>query len=111
MAGPKRWEWLGEQMGFLGIHFWPTFWGFLAMSAEFGGGILFLLGAFFRPGCALLAFVMMMATITLLHGAGGLSGASHPIMAGAAILGMLLMGPGKISLKNALPPLRSRWYG
>ena len=44
MAGPELWEKLGGSMGQLGIHFWPSFWGFMAMSAEFGGGLLLLLG-------------------------------------------------------------------
>jgi putative oxidoreductase len=105
-------EQLGGAMGQLGIHFWPSFWGFLAMSAEFGGGLLLLLGLLFRPACAMLGFTMVMATITVLH-LKGISdpSASAPILAGAAVLGMLLMGPGKFSLKHAIKPLRSRWYG
>jgi putative oxidoreductase len=114
-AGSALWEKLGGSMGQLGIHFWPTFWGFLAMFGEFGGGLLFLLGLFFRPACAMLAFVMFMATLTMLHnpphGWAPLDAASHPITAGAAVLGMLLMGPGKISLKEAIRPLRTKWYG
>jgi len=53
-GGPEQWTGLGQTMAVLGITFWPTFWGFMAALAEFGGGILLMLGLLFRPALVLL---------------------------------------------------------
>ena len=109
-AGPQMWEGLGKALGPFGIHFWPTFWGFMATMGEFGGGLLFLLGIFFRPGCALLLCVMTVATVTVFP-KGMAGGAFTPICVGITVLGLLLAGPGAMSLKQLVPPLRNKWFG
>ena len=57
-GGPELWTKLGGSMANLGITFAPTFWGFMAAAAEFGGGILILFGLFTRPASAFMAFTM-----------------------------------------------------
>jgi len=98
MFNPDRWEKLGGSMALFGITFAPTFWGFMAAFAEFGGGILFLLGFFFRPATALMAFTMLVAMTTHLAKGDGFSGYSHSMELGILFLGMLFAGPGKLSL-------------
>jgi putative oxidoreductase len=98
LAGPHRWREIGEAMRWLGIHFAPEMWGLLAALAEFGGGILLILGFLFRPACAALAFTMIVAATMLYHGKGGLLGASQPIELGIVFLSLLLIGPGRFSL-------------
>jgi putative oxidoreductase len=52
--------WFGK-----GLHFpFPLFMAFLAKGAEFFGGILVLLGLFTRVGASLIAFTMLVATLT-----------------------------------------------
>jgi len=105
-GGPRVWEYLGLQMGNLGIDFLPTMWGFFAMFAEVFGSALLILGLFFRPAAALLAGTMAVAAIRHLslpadaEGAGW-SGASHALELLAVYVGLLLTGPGRYRI--ALP--------
>ena len=102
-GGPDLWAKIGGDMQHFGIHFAPAFWGFLAALAESLGSILVILGVFFRPAAAALAFNMFMASSHHLHlpaGApnAGWSGASHALDLLAAYLVLLLTGPGRYSL-------------
>lgn len=115
-GGPELWEKLGGSMSSLGIDFAPTFWGFMAAFAEFGGGILLILGLFTRPACFLLVITMMVATVKHLEVPDEtiidalveavapkpfkvrLAEASHAIEAACVFFGLMLIGPGKWSL-------------
>lgn len=61
IGGQEKWLWLGLQMGNLGIHFAPVFWGLAATIAEFLGGILLLFGFCTRFASPFLAFTMFVA--------------------------------------------------
>ncbi len=97
-GGVEKWRAIGGAMRHLGINFAPEFWGFMAATAEFGGGILLILGFFFRPACALLAFTMLVAAVTLTRAEGSIFAASHPIELGIVFLALILIGPGKYSI-------------
>ena len=101
-AGPKTWHGLGEAMGNLGIHFWPTFWGFMASAAEGIGGLLLILGVFYRPICLVLAFSMTVATLSLAHNSWTLEafnkGYSRPLELAVVFLGLAFVGPGRFSI-------------
>lgn len=101
-AGPELWEKLGATMGYLGIHFWPTFWGLCAGIIEFVGGISLVLGLFVRSMVVFMAAVMVMAII--LHVAGGDSWIqiSHPLSLLFVFLSLLLLGSGRYSLDALL---------
>jgi putative oxidoreductase len=43
-GGPGKWEHLGNAAGSVGIHFLPTFWGFICALTETLGGVLVLVG-------------------------------------------------------------------
>lgn len=62
-GGVPEFRWLGEQMGNLGIHFAPVFWGICAMLSEFVGGILLTVGFGVRLATPFMAFVMVVATV------------------------------------------------
>ena len=98
IGGPEKWEQLGMAMATFGIHFVPVFWGFLASFAEFFGGILIILGLFFRPACILLTINMTVAASMHLNRGDGLLGASHAIEDGIVFLSLIFIGPGKYSL-------------
>jgi putative oxidoreductase len=101
-GGPAYWKVIGKSMHLLGVDWWPTFWGFMAGFAEFGGGLLLLLGLFSRPACLLLICTMIVATKQEFANGGGLNGASHAIEAGIVFLSLLFIGPGTYSLDNSL---------
>ena len=98
IGGPEKWEKLGSNMKLIGIDFLPLFWGLMAASTEAIGGLLLILGLFFRPAVLLLAFTMVVAALSHFAKGGGLSEASHAIEIGFAFLGMLILGPGKYSI-------------
>lgn len=98
MGGPGTWEKYGHTMENFGIHFAPTAFGLAAGLAESIGGLLLILGFLFRPACALLLCVMVVAATNHFSMGQGWGGASHAIEVGCAILGLMLVGPGKYSL-------------
>ena len=70
----------------------------VAAFAEFGGGILFLLGFFFRPAAAMMAFTMLVATTSHLVKGQGFGDYSHALEMGVVFFGMMLVGPGRLSI-------------
>jgi putative oxidoreductase len=101
-GGAALWQQLGAAMGYLGIHFLPTFWGFMAAVAEFGGGLLLLAGLLFAPACLLLAFDMVVAALMHLGQGQGLPVASQPIELAIVFVALALIGPGRFSLDRSL---------
>ena len=95
IGGPDKWEKLGHAMGELGITFVPVFWGFMAALAEFGGGILLIIGLMFRPACLLLLFTMVVATLMHMGKGDSIVDASHSIEMGILFLSLLFIGPGR----------------
>ena len=57
-GGPKVWKGVGSAMSNLGLDQFPEMWGLLAAITEGIGGMLLILGAFYRPTCLLLTFTM-----------------------------------------------------
>ena len=107
-GGPAAWADLGGVMGAVGLNFAPTFWGFLAAIAEFGGGLLLAAGLWFRVACFGLLITMIMATVMHLTKGDGFSGYSHALESAFVFLGLLFAGPGKYSLDERLHGSRLR---
>lgn len=118
-GGVEKWEKLGKSMEMFGIEFAPVFWGFMASFAEFGGGLLLILGLFTRPACFLLVITMIVAATKhmippdtigqVLKDAVDpkttmdlLKEASHAIEACCVFFALMLIGPGKWSLDKKL---------
>lgn len=93
--GPDRWERLGNNMSNLGIDFLPVFWGFMAAFAEFGGGILLILGLFTRPAALLMAFTMLVA---MLKHMAEYEGFTHSLELMVVFIALAFLGAGKWSL-------------
>jgi putative oxidoreductase len=98
-GGPKAWKAIGSAMGQLGIDQWPEMWGFLASVSEGIGGVLLVLGAFYRPTCLLLTFTMFVATLHLSAGKGSdFKSYAHPLELAVVFFGLAFIGPGKFSV-------------
>jgi putative oxidoreductase len=98
-GGPKTWAFYGKSMGLLGIDFFPVFWGFMAAVTEGIGGVLLILGAFYRPVCLLLTFTMAIATLTLAAPRDrDFKSYSHPLKMAFVFFGLAFIGPGRFSI-------------
>lgn len=95
MAGPEKWERLGASMAYLGINFFPVFWGFMASFAESVGGLFIIFGWYFRVSNSLLLLTMCVAAFQHLAKGEGLGRASHAIEAGVVFLALIFIGPGR----------------
>jgi putative oxidoreductase len=98
MFHPEMWAGLGGALSVWGITFAPAFWGFMSSFAEFGGGILMILGFLFRPAMAMMAFNMAVALSFHLSKHDDFGVYSHALELGVVFLGLLFVGPGRLSL-------------
>ena len=101
-AGPEMWGKLGMAVGNFGIHFAPSFWGFMAAFAEFGGGICLILGFCTRLAAILMAIDMVVAATMHLSKGDSLQVASHAIEAGIVFFSLILIGAGKYSIDKKI---------
>ena len=99
---PALWEKVGMATGSVGIHFAPTFFGFMAAIAEFGGGVCLVLGFYMRLACILLFIDMMVASLMHLTKGDGFIMASHAIEAAILFFSLIFIGPGKFSLDKKI---------
>ncbi len=97
-GGPEYWEQIGTAMANLGITFAPVFWGFMAALAEFGGGLLLLMGLFLRPVTLALFITMAVATVMHIKKGDDFNTYSHALEAGILFISLLFIGPGRFSL-------------
>lgn len=97
-GGPDGWKELGESMKYLGINFFPLLWGFLGAISEFLGALLLIAGFRFGLACFVLAATMFVAVVSHFGAGDGMFGASNAIEDAIVFVGLVLTGPGKISV-------------
>ena len=97
-GGAPLWQKLGGAMGALGIHAVPGVWGLAAALAEFGGGVLLLLGFYFRVAALLLTVIMLVAFNMHLSKGDPFNAYSHALELAVVFFGLLLVGPGRLSV-------------
>jgi len=98
LGGPETWQALGGAMTNLGVHFAPAVWGLAAALSEAGGGLLLALGLLFRPACAALLATMGVALAMHFGKGDPFLVYSHALEDGMVFLGLLIAGPGRLSL-------------
>lgn len=105
MGGPEKWVQLGKAVGAVGLHFseplqfMTSVFGFLAAFAESGGGVLMMIGFFFRPATILIFITMLVATA--MHWNNGddfMAKTSRPLELAIVVGSLILIGPGKYSV-------------
>jgi putative oxidoreductase len=95
---PEKWAGLGSAMGSLHIHFWPTFWGFIAALTETIGGLFSILGLWFRLVSLFMIFLFIVATLHHFDTGSSIGEASEAIELGFVYIGLLFLGPGRFSV-------------
>lgn len=98
LAGPEKWQALGQAVRFLGVDFMPTAWGLAAALSETVGGVCLILGLFMRPACLALCCTMAVAASMHLGKGEGLGRAAHAIELGVVFFSLLFIGPGRYSV-------------
>src|SRR5690606_41594868 len=97
-GGPEMWAGVGSAMSNINIHFFPTFWGFMAALAEGLGGLFLLLGLFYRPACIFLLFTMIRAGIYHLSAGDGMAVGSRALDMAIVCFVLVFVGTGHDSL-------------
>jgi len=100
MGGPQRWERVGGALSNLGIDVWPQFFGFAAGLTEFIGGILIVIGFWFRPATLMISVVLLVAVIQKVTGEGWFA-AAHPAEVMMLMLVFAFVGAGKYSMDRS----------
>jgi putative oxidoreductase len=101
-GGTESWAKVGGALGALGVNVAPTFMGFMAAVAEFGGGLLLALGLFTRPALFLLLPTMLVAAGMHAKLGHGFKKYSHALEAAILFFSLIFIGPGKYSLDEKL---------
>jgi putative oxidoreductase len=109
-GGPELWQGLGSAMGVFGITAWPVFWGFMAMFAEFAGGLMLILGLLVRPFAALMCFTMITAAALLMGQGKDMQSYSHAVDMAVVFAGLMIAGGGRFALGAQITGLGDKWY-
>jgi putative oxidoreductase len=97
MGGPSAWAHFGAGARNWGIHSHFQIWGFLGALLGCVGGVLMIIGLFFRVGVLLLLVLAIGHAIGLTHGSG-FRIALPSIEMCFVLAGILFVGPGKYSV-------------
>jgi putative oxidoreductase len=98
-------KWFGEE-----LHFpWPLAMAFLAKGSELTGGILVFAGFLTRPAASLIAFTMLIATLTANLGKDWNIDGGFTVSYFLFALILFTEGPGKFSLDNLIFRKKSAW--
>ncbi len=102
-GGPEGWESLARfALPFLPAGYLAVAFGFAAMAAELGGGLLLVAGKYHRSACLALAVTMAVAFSTKLESVSGFHNfadkAGWPLELLIVSVALLVTGPGRYAL-------------
>ena len=97
-GGSETLTMVGSAMGNLGITKGHYVFGLIAASGELLGGLLVLLGAYFRPACLLLVWILAVALLMHFSRGDAFLVYSHPLELLFVFVGLLFVGPGRLSI-------------
>ena len=96
--GQGSWEHFGSAMRYLDFHSHYKFWGFLGALLGCAGGVLMILGLFFRIGVLFALAVTVIHLITLWDSHGDFHSRIPALEMSILLLSVLFIGPGKYSV-------------
>jgi putative oxidoreductase len=97
-GGPELWTQLGSVMNEFKVTQYHMVWGFLAAFAEFGGGILLVLGFLARPAALMMFLTMVVALVKHITGGDNFQTYSHALEMAVVFFGLMFVGPGRFSI-------------
>jgi putative oxidoreductase len=96
--GQGSWEHFGSAMHHLDFHSHYTFWGFLGALLGCAGGVLMILGLFFRIGVLFALAVAVVHLVAIWDSQGDFHTRILAVEVAILLLSLLLIGPGKYSV-------------
>jgi len=98
---PGSWEHFGSAMRHLDFHSHFKFWGIVGALLGSVGGVLMVLGLFFRIGVFLALAVTIVDLVAVWSGRGGFVTRIPALEMSILLLALLFVGPGKYSVDKA----------
>jgi putative oxidoreductase len=96
--GQRSWEHFGAAMRHLDFHAHYKFWGFIGAVAACAGGVLMIIGLFFRVGVLLALAVTLVHLVALWDHRGDFYMRLPALEMAIVLLSLLFIGPGKYSV-------------
>lgn len=100
-GGLPLWEKLGQATTHLGINFFPAFFGFSAAFTETVGGVLLILGLWFRPVTIFFTLLFVVATVMIYKTDGAFLAWSRPAEMLILFFSLIFIGAGKYSIDRS----------
>ena len=97
-SGQGAWEHFGSAMRHLDMSGHYEFWGFLGALLGCAGGVLMILGLFFRIGVLCTLVITLVHLIAIWDGRGDLHAHLPALEMAILLVSLLLIGPGKYSV-------------
>jgi putative oxidoreductase len=100
-SGEGSWEHFGSAMRHLDFHAHYKFWGFVGAVLGCAGGVLMILGLFFRIGVLFALAVTLVHLVAVWDSHGDLHARMPAIEMSILLLSVLFIGPGKYSVDKS----------
>jgi putative oxidoreductase len=97
-SGQGSWEHFGSAMRHLDFHSHYQFWGFVGAVFGCAGGVLMILGLFFRIGVLLTLAITLVHLVALWDSSGNFYSRLPALEMAILLVSLLLVGPGKYSV-------------
>jgi putative oxidoreductase len=97
-SGHESWEHFGSAMRNLDFHSHYEFWGFVGAILGCAGGILMILGLFFRVGVLFAIAITAVHMVSVIHSRGDFFSRLPAFEMSILLLSLLFIGPGKYSV-------------
>ncbi|TMP94364.1 MAG: DoxX family protein [Verrucomicrobia bacterium] len=99
--GRGSWEHFGAAMRHLDFHSHFQVWGFIGALVGCAGGVLMILGLFFRIGVLCALIVTLVHVVAIWKAAGGFYRRLPVIEMSILLLSLLFIGPGQYSVDKS----------
>lgn len=97
-SGTDSWEHFGSAMRNLDFHSHYQFWGLVGAILGCAGGILMILGLFFRIGVLFALTITAVHMVSVIHNRGDFFSRLPAFEMSILLLSLLFIGPGKYSV-------------